>query len=153
MVSAVACVLGRFCSKKSDKSSKSHHPNKPHKGSKKGKHDHNVNHNHMMNHHKGGGKPHHGGGGGRPKDRDLEFGYRSKEGDIMMGFDTKMKSMPSSAKVANNNGDFRVDSMGRGNNMMGSHYQQGNNPRDFRVDSMGRGMENHHHHGNPRDFP
>ncbi|CAO2828827.1 unnamed protein product [Amaranthus hypochondriacus] len=156
VISAVACILGRFCGKKSDKSHKSNNP-KAHKNKNHGKNDHNhnynrnhnhnhnqnpgggYNHSHMMNHHQinhpKGGNPYkqHGGGGGkqggRPKNPDLEFGYRSKEGDIMLGFDPKTKMFPSN-KIANNNGDFRVDSMGRG------------------------GMHPHHHGiGDPRDYP
>lgn len=113
VVSAIACILGRFCTKKSNKS----HHSKTHKYSHNHGYNHNHNHNQMNNYKHGG--PH-------LKDRDLEFGYRSREGDIMHGFDPKTRIMSSSAKVANN-GDFRGDGFG-----------------------SGRGME---HDGMPRDYP
>lgn len=116
VVSAVACVLGRFCTKKSNKS----HQPKAHKQQNHGaSHHHKQGHNHT-NHYKPNhshnphqkNDNHHGPkhGKGRPKDPDLEFGYRSKEGDIMLGFEPKVK-FPT-AKVANN-GDFRANSFGK----------------------------------------
>ncbi|KAJ8439541.1 hypothetical protein Cgig2_007058 [Carnegiea gigantea] len=126
VVSAVACVLGRFCTKKSNKS----HQPKAHKQQSHGaSHHHKQGHNHT-NHYKPnhGHNPHqkndnhHGPkhGKGRPKDPDLEFGYRSKEGDIMLGFEPKVK-FPT-AKVANN-GDFRANSFSKPGMEYGANQQ------------------------------
>jgi len=134
VVSAVACVLGRFCTKKSNKSHQPKaHKQQNHGGSHHHKQGHNHNNHYKPNH---GHKPTHSHepsqknnyhgpkhGKGRPKDPDLEFGYRSKEGDITLGFEPKVK-FPT-AKVANN-GDFRANSFGK----PGMEYG-GVDPRDF----------------------
>ncbi|GAB4839794.1 hypothetical protein Ancab_020504 [Ancistrocladus abbreviatus] len=110
VVSAIACCLGRLCTKRSQ------HSNQP-----KGKYSHSHNHNHKSNGHNG----HHQNG--RVKDRELEFGFRSKEGDIELGFD---KRIPMGKPVMNGeargykpreNGEFRND----------NRAMNGGDPRDF----------------------
>ncbi|GAB2280467.1 hypothetical protein Dimus_015096 [Dionaea muscipula] len=91
VVSAGACFLGRICSKRYQKRTSLQPPVAKKLGNSHDNHTKLTNKKNQIRQ----------SGPGRAQDRDLEFGFRSKEGDIELGFEKRVqmsKPPPSAMK-------------------------------------------------------